>query len=307
MGGFSENKSPFPAAEVEGETPKKCNGFFPGRGIEFGRKPLFPYKEILTLSDWGKHNFSFTEVETAKLFVQLPTDVTHPPGQEKDRTDEVLDKLSIISNTMPLNTKVAVGNRPPFHTYVGVLKEEMPLPEFSKELNGYLDAIRAAGAEGVEKFPLMITMDTPGKIELVDFTLVYDREAIAKWGDSNRQTLNFDRQGVQNITLKFPTTSSNDWRIHSICLDVIPEFPPWRSFPRDTQDPADKILARVGSDLNIAQCLFIEETTELYGLGIFVSAHDEKSDILIEIQQDKQGAPDNMPFLKKLSQPFCHG
>ncbi len=297
FGGIRKIKA-LAAAEVEGKLPKIVM-VLPWMGIEFGTKPLFPYTEILTLADPGKSKVNFTEVETAKLFVQFASGVIDPPDQEHDRTDEVLDKLVIFSNTMPLNTKVAVGNRPPFHTHAGELRGKMPLPEFSKELNGYLDAIRAAGAEDVENFPLMITMAAPGKIELGDFKLVYDREATAKWGDSNRQSLSFDRQGVQNLTLKFPATSSNGWRIHSIRLDVIPEFPPWRSFPMDTMDRVDKISARVGSDLNIAQCLPVKETTKLYGLGVFVSPNDESSEILIEIQQDKQGVPDNMPVFEE--------
>jgi hypothetical protein len=295
FGGIRKIKA-LAAVEGEGKLPKIVL-VLPWMGIEFGTKPLFPYEELLKLDDLGKHNVSFTEVETAKLFVQFAVDVT--PGPDRDTMDEVMDKLSIISSTMPLNTKVAVGNRPPFHTYAGILKDEMPLPEFSKELNGYLDTIRAAGAEDVENFPLMITMDAPGKIELGDFQLVYDREAVAQWGDSNRQTLNFDRQGVQNLSVKFPATGSENWHIHSIALEVIPEFPVWRSFPNDTRTLADKISARVGSDLNIAQCLSIEETTQLYGLGFWVAANEEKSEILIEIQQDKQGTPDNIPIFEE--------
>ncbi len=286
-------------AEVDGKLPNIAM-VLPWMGIEFGNKPLFPYEETLKLDDPGKSNVSFTEVETAKLFVQFAGVVTDPPGQERDRTDEVLDKLSIISNTMPLNTKVAVGNRPPFHTYTGELKKDTPLPEFSEELNAYLDQIRAAGAEAVENFPLMITMDAPGKIELGDFQLVYDLEATAEWGDSNRQSLGFDCRGEQNLNLKFPDSSSNDWQIQSISMDVIPEFPLWRTFPRDIHKIADKISASVESDLNIAQCLSIKETTLLYGMGIFVSANGENSELLIEIQHDKQGEPDNISVLEEI-------
>ncbi|WP_300455915.1 hypothetical protein [Desulfobacula sp.] len=297
FGGIRKVKA-LAVAEVDGKLPPIVM-VLPWMGIEFGSKPLFPYNEKLTLADPGVDNVSFTAVETAKLFIQFENPVINPPGEEMDRTDEVLDKLFIISSTLPLNTRVAVGNRPPFHTYAGELKEETPLPEFSDELNAYLDEIRAAGAEDVENFPLMITMDAPGKIALGDFQLVYDREGKAKWGDSHRQSISFDRQGVQHLPLKFPASTPNSWQIHRISLDVIPEFPDWRSFPRNTLDVPDKISASVCSDLNIAQCLSITETTELYGLGLFVSANKEKSAILIEIQTDKQGQPDNIPIVEE--------
>lgn len=271
----------------------------PWMGIEFGSKPLFPYTEHRSVASTSLSNISFPEVETAKLFVQFDSAVTDPPGEVLSRIDEVLDKLTIISNTKPLNVKVAVGNRPVFHTFSGELKEETPLPEFSEELNAYLDEIREAGAEDIENFPLMITMDAPGQIELGTFHLVFDRESVAKWGDSNRQSLNFARQGKQQLALNFPKTNSSDWRIHSVSLEIIPEFPDWRTFPRDTMEIPDKMTASVSSELNIAQCLPIAETTDLFGLGLFISASDETSEIVVEIQSHKQGEPDNIPLLEE--------
>ena len=267
----------------------------PWMGIEFGSKPLFPYGENLKLATDSKANVSFPEVETAKLFVQFESPVADPPGKDTHRSDAILDKLFIISSTMPLNTKVAVGNRPPFHTFAGELKEETPLPEFSEELNAYLDDIRAAGAEDVENFPLMITMDAPGKISLGDFQLIYDREAKAQWGDAGRHSLNFDRQETRHLKLEFPAGKSTAWKIQSISFDVTHDFPQWRSFPRDTSTVSDRISATVRSDLNIAQCLTMDETTEIYGIGIFMSANGENSEILIEIQKDLDGEPDDTP------------
>ena len=271
----------------------------PWMGIEFGSKSIFPYSDNLQLASVGVSNVSFPEVETAKLLVQFSSAVNEPPEADLDRKDEVLDNLSVISKTMPLNVKVAVGNRPPFHTFAGELKGEVPLPEFSSELNAYLDEVRKAGAEEVENFPLMITMDAPGQVNPGSFQIVYDREAEAKWGDLNRQSINFERQGEQSLQLGFQNGDSNNWRIHSISLDVINEFPQWRAFPRDTVDVPDKISASVSSDFNIAQCLTITETTDLFGLGLFVSISEETSELLIEIQQDNEGVPDDKAILEE--------
>ncbi len=304
FGGIRKIKA-LAVAEGEEKLPRIVM-VLPWMGIEFGSKPVFPYKGHLTLDDPGLYAVSFSEVETSKLFVQFAGAVTEPPGQKQSRIDEVLDKLTIISNTMPLNTKVAVGNRPPFYTHAGELKKETPLPDFSRELNGYLNEIRAAGAGDIENFPLMITMDAPGKVSLGLFQVVYDREAQASWGDSHRQTLSFDGQGTQTSPLNFFTDHSKGWRIHRVSLDITHEFPQWRTFPRDFVTIPDRISASVCPDLNIAQCLPITETTDLYGVGVLVSSSKETSEILIELQGGNQGEPDNHPIFEQVVSIKAH-
>jgi|GEM_PF-3661415 len=294
FGGIRKIKS----LSVVDENLPRIELVLPWMGIEFGTTPLFELGDIHRPQQ-GYHA-GFSEIETAKLLVQFKTEVDDPPGQDTDRIDHVLDNLSVISSTMPLNVKVAVGNQPVFHTFAGEFKGQHPLPEFADELNAYLDEIRAAGSGDVDSFPLMITMDAPGKVELGSFQLVYDREATALWGDTGRQSVSFDRQGVQELTLNFPAGGTTPWQIQTISFDVTHDFPLWRTFPRQIHDVENKIIANVSADLNLAQCLPMDETTQLCGMGIFIGATEEKSEILIEIQKDINGEPDDSPLLEQL-------
>ncbi len=261
----------------------------PWMGIEFGDTPLYPYSGVFTGDETGAKSIAFPETETAKLLVQFGD--TIPSTAEQSSIDTVLTNLSITSHTMALNTRVAVGNRPSFHTFSGELKGEVPLPEFSDELNAYLDEVRADGAEDLQDFPLMITMDAPGVIEKGSFDIVYDLESTASWGDSPRQSLNFERQGTKQLSLVFPAVNKQKWRIHKISMELVSDFPQWRTFPDSIDNVSNKFSLKTAADFNIAQSLIITETTELFGLSLFVFA-DEDSEILLEIQGDNNGLPD---------------
>ncbi len=287
---------------VSDTTPKLPNivMILPWMGIEFGSSPLFPYSgELKMATDGGNDSTHFSEVETAKLFVQFDSPVSNPHESDRSRVDEVLDKLVVISNTMPLNTKVAVGNRPPFHTFTGELKTKSPLPEFSGELNAYLEELKDAGAKDIKYFPLMITMDAPGTVETSDFNIIYDLEADAVWGKKTRQTLTFERPGTKQLPLSFTEPGSNDWQIQGIDLDILFKAPLWRSFPRTLNNVPDSIRATVTSDLNIAQCLTITETTHVHGFGIFLAPRDGENELLIELQQDQNGFPDETSIFEQ--------
>ena len=283
-------------------TPKLPNivMVLPWMGIEFGSSPLFPYSENLIMAtDGGSGSINFPEVETAKLFVQFDSPVPGPHEADLSRTDQVLENLAVISNTMPLNTRVAVGNRPPFHTFAGELKTKSPLPEFSGELNAYLDELKKAGAKDVPHFPLMITMDAPGTVDTSDFNIVYDLEAKALWGENTRHTLTFERPGTKQVPLTFTESGSKAWQLQGINFDVLFDAPPWRTFPRDFPEISDSILATVTSDLNIAQCLSITETTKLHGFGIYLSARDQENELLIEMVADEGGLPGDTPVYEQ--------
>ncbi len=263
----------------------------PWMGVGFGETPLFPFAGELQLAPLGSYGVSFSEVESAKLFVQFSADIEPPAEPDKTRIDKVLDKLIIHSNTMPLNVRAAVGNRPPFHTIGGEMKGKVPLPEFSAEVNAYLDDMHAAGMKETSAVPLMITMDAPGSVVLDDFTLVTDRESYALWGESRSLTLKFDRQGEKSLALRFPTNDAGSWRVTSLSLEISHDFPPWYTFPQ-TLAPVDmKIQARVSSAFNLAQCLVMNAATELYGLGIYTGDLENDAEFLLELVTDENGMP----------------
>ena len=296
FGGIRKVSALAVASEAESEMPQIVM-VLPWMGIEFGEKPLFPFTETRQLSTLDYYNVSFAEVETAKLFVQFASDVPTPLSGTV--IDAVTDNLVINSATMALNVRVAVGNQAAFHTHSGELKGKIPLPEFSKELNTYLDEIRKAGADDVDSVPLMITMDSPGVVKLDSFQIISDREVQAKWSESVRQSVNFERQATQSLTLSFPATDVMAWNIHGIEMEITHDFPKWRTFSRNLPQLDDKISAKVTSDFNLAQCLVIDESTDLYGIGLYVAALNENAEVLIELLNDKNGQPDSVVLLEE--------
>ena len=296
FGGIRKISALAVASEAESDMPQIVM-VLPWMGIEFGEKPLFPFTEERILSTFDYYNVSFAEVETAKLFVQFASNVSIPSGGTV--IDAVTDNLVINSATMPLNVRVAVGNQAAFHTHSGELKGKIPLPEFSKELNTYLDEIRKAGADDVDSVPLMITMDSPGVVKLDSFQIISDREVQAKWSESTRQSVNFERQAQQILDISFPASESTAWNIHGLEMEITHDFPEWRTFSRNLPQLDDKIAAKVTSDFNLAQCLVIDESTDLFGIGLYIAELKENAEVLIELLNDKNGQPDSVVLLEE--------
>jgi hypothetical protein len=266
----------------------------PWMGIEFGEKPLFPLnKKAPELDTTGKTLVNFPETETAKLFIQLSDDVSEPAEDGRKIVDEVLDFLVITSNTYPLNVRVAIADRPPFFMYAGEMTGEQSLPDFSTEVNAYLDELTASGVTSVDNIPLTVTTDLPGVITLEGHQLFYDRVSTAKWNESVRLPINFLHQDEKEVILEFPASENYDWQINGLNMEITHDFPEWRTFPRLITDVSDNIVAKVAPDINIAQCITVNESTELHGISLFLTGIKSNAELSLEVVEDLNGLPGN--------------
>ena len=265
----------------------------PWMGIEFGEKPLFPFDKDKPHPDSpGKTLVKFPETETAKLFVQLSGDISEPVEGDRTVVDEVLDHISIKSNTCPLNVRVAIADRPPFFTHAGEMIGEKSLPDFSAEVNAYLDELTASGVTSVDSIPLTVTTDLPGVITLLEgHQLSYDCVATAKWNESTRLPINFLHQEEKEVILEFPASGNDDWQMNGLSMEITHDFPEWRTFPRVFTDVVDNIVAKVAPDYNIAQRITVNESTELHGINLHLTEVNSDAELSLELIEDLNGVP----------------
>jgi len=267
----------------------------PWMGIEFGEKPLYPFnKKEFDPGSPGKTLVNFPETETAKLFVQLSGDISEPGNGDRTVVDEVLDHIFIKSNTCPLNVRVAVADRPPFFTHAGEMIGVSTLPDFSVEVNAYLDELTASGVTSVDSIPLTVTTDLPGVITLVTLEghqPSYDLVATAKWNESTRLPINFLHQEEKEVILEFPASGNDDWQMNGLSMEITHDFPEWRTFPRPIANIFDNIVARIAPDFNIAQCITINESAELHGISFYLTEIKSDAELFIELVEDLNGVP----------------
>lgn len=264
----------------------------PWMGIEFGEKPLFPLnKEAPELDETGKTLVNFPETETAKLFIQFSENISELQAGDPAIIDEILDSIVITSNTCPLNVRVAIADRPPFFTHAGEMIGEQSLPDFSTEVNAYLDKLTASGVTSVDSIPLTVTTDLPGVITLEGHRLSYDLVATSKWNESTRLPINFLHQEEKEVIVEFPASGNDDWQINGLSMEITHDFPEWRTFPLLITNVSDNIVARVAPDFNIAQRITINESTELHGIGLYLSEIKSDAELFVELVEDLSGVP----------------
>ena len=264
----------------------------PWMGIEFGEKPLFPFNKDKPEPDsTGKTLVNFPETETAKLFVQLSGDISEPGDGDRTIIDEVLDYISIKSNTCPLNVRVAVADHPPFFTHAGEMIGEQSLPDFSAEVNAYIDKLTDSGVTTVDSIPLTVTTDLPGVIKLESPQLLYDLVATAQWNESKRLPINFLHQEDKEVILEFPAPGNDNWKMNGLSMEITHDFPEWRTFPRSIANVFDNIVARIAPDFNIAQRITINESTEFHGISLHLTEVNSNAELALELIEDLNGMP----------------
>lgn len=264
----------------------------PWMGIEFGEKPLFPLNEEKPkLDTTGETQVNFPEIETAKLFIQFSKNISELQAGNPAIIDEILDSIVITCNTFPLNVRAAVANHPPFFTHLGEMIGEQSLPDFSAEVNAYLDELTASGVTSVDIIPLTVTTDLPGVITLEGHQLSYDLVATAKWNESTRLPINFLHQEEKEVILEFPASGNDDWQMNGLSMEITHDFPEWRTFPRPIANVFDNIVARIAPDFNIAQCITINESAELHGISFYLTEIKSDAELFIELVEDLNGVP----------------
>ena len=212
----------------------------------------------------------------------------------------------------PIPFAQATGKEPIFWTYNGDLAGQVALPDFSRELNDFLES---APAQGGLCFPHLIAYsDTPGFLEIVEsggspFVALRYLTAIqfseddplattvrcARHGDEqNVEMVLFRRTGDQFVTPAGVDAAAPRVRIHKVQWEMS------GAMDEDRLDPDARweqgtvaASALISTVFNVAQPLRPTATRQVAGVDIRLSAAAD-ADLVLELQADAGGAPNGV-------------
>ncbi|MCS7220711.1 MAG: hypothetical protein RML36_09280 [Anaerolineae bacterium] len=204
----------------------------------------------------------------------------------------------------------AIGKEPILWTYNGDLAGRVTLPDFSRELNDFLES---CPAQAGLCFPHLIAYsDTPGFLELVEVdgspfvSLNYLATIEFPDDDPLSTSVAFQRHGdVQTIDLvlfrprngQFITPAGVDPDVPHVSVQKV-QFAISGALNEDRLDPdahwTDRIVpasARVSTVFSLAQPLTLQGDRRIAGLDLYLSAISTP-ELLLELQGDRSGMPD---------------
>ncbi len=210
----------------------------------------------------------------------------------------------------PIPFAQATGKEPILWTYNGDLAGQVTLPDFSRELNDFLES---CPAQAGLCFPHLIAYsDTPGFLELVEadgglFVSLNYLATVEFPGDDPLSTsVAFQRHGdVQTVDLvlfrprngQFVTPAGVDASAPHVSVQKV-QFAVSGALDEDRPDPdvywTDRTVpaqARVSTVFSLAQPLTPQGDRRVAGLDLYLSATGAP-ELLLELQEDRSGAPD---------------
>lgn len=134
----------------------------------WGGKIFFPTSpqvmEDITAGETSK-TFRFAEQKTSKVLVEFTKDDTSTPPK-KISTELMPTKVTIKSISLPEKLTLRIGDQAPFSKLPAVLAPNLPtpLPDFSKEINDYLENGSPKEKGGDLIIPLHISSLSDGKV-----------------------------------------------------------------------------------------------------------------------------------------------
>ncbi|NOZ26532.1 MAG: hypothetical protein GXP39_00580 [Chloroflexi bacterium] len=234
---------------------------------------------------------------------------------EKDQDDNfIVPKTREGGKLLPLSSipfAQATGKEPILWTYNGDLAGEVTLPDFSRELNEFLESSPAQ--EGLCFPHLVAYSDTPGFLEIVETggspsislnyvnTIEFTGEdplstsvAFRRHGDEQTVTLTLFRRGQQG---KFVTPAGVDDAAPHVRVQKV-QFELSGTMDDDRLDPdarwaqqATLARARVSGIFSLAQPVTPQADRRVAGIDLYLSV-DASADLILELQGDASGAPD---------------
>lgn len=217
-------------------------------------------------------------------------------------------KLLLLS---PIPFAQATGKEPILWTYNGDLAGEITLPDFSRELNEFLES---CPAQAGLCFPHLVAYsDTPGFLKIVETggspsvsvsyvnTIEFTGEdplstsvAFQRHGDTQTVTLTLFRRGQQG---KFVTPAGVDDTAPHVRVQKV-QFELSGTMDDDRLDPDARwtqqttpARARVSGIFSLAQPVTPQADRRVAGVDLRLSAA-ANADLILELQEDASGAPD---------------
>ncbi len=232
------------------------------------------------------------------------------PGADGKLTPPVIrDENGALFALSPIPFAQATGKEPIFWTYNGDLAGQVALPDFSRELNDFLES---APAQGGLCFPHLVAYsDTPGFLEIVEsggspFVALRYLTAIqfgeddpqatavhcARHGDvQNVEMVLFRRAGDQFVTPAGVDAAAPHVRVHKVQWEMS------GAMDEDRLDPdarwEQRVVAgsaRVSMVFSVAQPLRPSATRQAAGVDLCLSATAD-ADLVLELRADAGGAP----------------
>lgn len=230
----------------------------------------------------------------------------------KPRPPIIRDENGALFALTPIPFAQATGKEPIFWTYNGDLAGQVALPDFSRELNDFLES---APAQGGLCFPHLIAYsDTPGFLEIVESggspfvalryltAIQFDEDdplvttvRCARHGDEqNVEMVLFRRTGDQFVTPAGVDAAAPRVRIHKVQWEMS------GAMDGDRLDPdvhwEQRVIAasaRASAVFSVAQPLRPTAMRQVIGVDLCLSATAD-ADLVLELQADAGGAPDGV-------------
>ncbi len=245
----------------------------------------------------GGSEWSFPKIETDRIllsFHEAPGNPTRPIAwsdlDAKNPVSTLVQRLCLHCTSLPSNLSLRIADQPPFWTRLEPLDKAITTPDFTKQLNEYLDSDQLSVDETVHHVPITIHSDTWGKVELrldLDYFFVIDQFV----DGSNEKALTYSCAGkwVQKEQIELPM----DAEVRKATLELSDNFGKERFLDgygpilEETSYHAVTISAKYLP----AQQIVLGQDTDLTGIDLCLARLSDTVRIAIQIRLDNDGEP----------------
>ena len=233
----------------------------------------------------------------------------------KEGGDSRTYQVGVDAVTGIRNVEIKLGQGDVFWQHSGALKAgSYQLPDFARELNTYLDQVKAN--EGKLALEFRVKADTGGRVKIsIDAGVDYSLIQTQSWKNDLDSTFRVDRNmqldfsAVERLSLD-PINKAGNQRVSrsSIKLDVGGKFGAERLLGEAAAHDG-KQLATISPDYSLAQSIMlverlVKQPVHLTGITLLLQG-EEAAEIYVEVQDDVNGTPASGTPLAKCNLSFA--
>jgi hypothetical protein len=248
-----------------------------------------PTKDFIFDSPQGEI-WPFPKVETDRVLLSLQNALDDESPPDTSAEDTSVTELCLYCSSLPSNLSLKVSDQSPFWTRLEPLGKVISIPDFSRQLNEYLDNHQLSVNEISHRVPVTIHSDTWGKVEL-NFDLDYFF-VIEHFLDNNEEkTLSFSCTGswVQEVRFEFPPHTS----VRKATFELADTFGEDRFL--DGYGPSfyeDNYLAvTVSADYLPAQQFVLGQDINVAGIDLYLERVSDTARFSVQLRPDSEGVP----------------
>lgn len=241
--------------------------------------------------------WSFPKIETDRILLSfhnssstLGSPYKWSELNKKQTMSTKVEKLLLHCTSLPSNLSLRIADQPPFWTRLEPLDKAISTPDFTRQLNEYLDSDQLAVDETVHHVPITIHSDTWGTVELrlnLDYFFVIDQFV----DGSKEKALTYSCTGkwVQKEQIELPM----DAEVRKATLELSDTFDKNRfadgygPIPEETSYHAVTVSAKYLP----AQQIVLGQDIDLTGIDLCLARLSDTARIAIQIRLDNDGEP----------------